>query len=86
MELSMTASVLRSFEADEGVAHVLLVKNFTEVALHVRGSDRVTIARLPQGEPIQFEVVHDGQGVAVRSTYPLSCPRRPDRLARRDMA
>jgi hypothetical protein len=56
------------------------------VALHVRGSDRVTIARLPQGEPIQFEVVHDGQGVAVRSTYPLSCLRRPDRLARRDMA
>jgi hypothetical protein len=60
----MTAGVLRSFEPDEGVAGVLLVDNMSETTLRVRGSDRMTIARLACGEPIQFEVVRDGQGRA----------------------
>lgn len=50
--------VLRSFEPDEGVACVLLVDNMSETIL--RGSDRMTIARLACGEPIQFGAVRDG--------------------------
>ena len=58
----MTAGVLRSFEPDEGVVQVLLVDDMSETTLRVRGSDRVTIARLAPGEPIQFHLVRDNQG------------------------
>jgi hypothetical protein len=61
-DAAMTAGVLRSFEPGEGIANVLLVDSMSETTLCVRGSDRVTIASLACGEPIQFEIVRDGQG------------------------
>jgi hypothetical protein len=58
----MTAGVIRSFEPDQGLVHVLLVGTLCEATLRVRGSDRLLVARLPQGEPIRFELVRDRQG------------------------
>ena len=60
----MTAGILRSFDADHGLVRVLLVGNLSEATLRVRGSDKSTVARVPCGKPIQFELVRDGQGRA----------------------
>jgi len=53
----MTTAVIRSFEPDRGLVHVLLVGTLSEATLRARGSDRSTVARLRRGEPIQFELV-----------------------------
>jgi hypothetical protein len=58
----MTAGVFRSFEPDQGLVHVLLVATMSETTLRVRGSDRRTIARLPCGEPISFQLERDRHG------------------------
>jgi hypothetical protein len=58
----MTAGVIRSFEPDQGLVHVLLVGTLCVATLRVRGSDRLVVARLPQGEPIRFELVRDRHG------------------------
>jgi|HubBroStandDraft_2_1064218.scaffolds.fasta_scaffold1912901_1 hypothetical protein len=58
----MTTAVIRSFEPDRDLVHVLLVGNLSEATLRVRGSDRSIIARLPCGEPIHFQLVRDRQG------------------------
>jgi hypothetical protein len=63
-ESSMAAGVLRSFEPDDGVIHVLLIEGLSETALRVCGSDKLTAARLPRGEAIQFQLVRDRQGRA----------------------
>jgi hypothetical protein len=58
----MTTAIIRSFEPDRGVAHVLLVGSLSETALRVCGSDKSIIARLPRGEPIQFQLARDRRG------------------------
>jgi hypothetical protein len=58
----MTTAVIRSFEPDLGLVHVLLVGTLSETTLRVRGSDRSIVARLGRGEPIQFELVRDRHG------------------------
>jgi len=58
----MTTAVIRSFEPDRGLVHVLLVGTLSEATLRVRGSDRSTVARLRRGEPIQFELVRYRHG------------------------
>jgi hypothetical protein len=58
----MVAAVIRSFEPDQGIMRVLLVGTMSETALRVRGSDRRTIARQPQGKPISFELARDRYG------------------------
>jgi hypothetical protein len=58
----MTTAVIRSFEPDLGLVHVLLVGTLSETTLRVWGSDRSTVARLGRGEPIQFELVRDRDG------------------------
>jgi len=58
----MTTAVIRSFEPDQGLVHVLLVGTLCETTLRVRGSDKSVVARLPRGEPIQFELARDRHG------------------------
>ncbi len=58
----MTTAVIRSFEPDLGSVRVLLVGTLSETTLRVCGSDRSIVARLPAGEPIQFELVRDRHG------------------------
>ncbi|HML11149.1 MAG TPA: hypothetical protein VK432_09830 [Stellaceae bacterium] len=58
----MTAAIIRSFEPDRGIVRVLLAKTLTEASLRVCGSDKSVIARLPPGEPIEFELVRDRRG------------------------
>jgi hypothetical protein len=58
----MTTAVIRSFEPDLGLVHVLLVGTLSETTLRVRGSDWSVVARLGRGEPIQFELVRDRHG------------------------
>jgi hypothetical protein len=60
----MTAAVIRSFEPDQGLVHVLLVGTLSETTLRVSGNDRRTIARLPRGEPISFQLARDRYGRA----------------------
>jgi hypothetical protein len=60
----MTAAVFRSFEPDQGLVRVLLVATMSETTLRVRGTDRQTIARLPCGEPISFQLARDRYGRA----------------------
>jgi hypothetical protein len=58
----MTTAFIRSFEPDQGLVHVLLVGTLSEATLRVCGSDRSVVARLPPGEPIQFQLVRDRHG------------------------
>jgi len=48
----MTKPVIRSFEPDLSLVHVLLIETLSEMALRVCGSDRSIVARLERGEPI----------------------------------
>ena len=60
----MATAVIRYFEPDQGLVHVLLVGTLSETSLRVRGSDRSVVARLPRGEPIKFRLARDRQGRA----------------------
>jgi hypothetical protein len=60
--LQVTAAIIRSFQPDSGIVRVLLAKTLTETSLRVRGSDKSVVARLPLGEPIEFELVRDRRG------------------------
>ena len=58
----MTTAVIRSFEPDRGLVHVLLVGALSETILRGCGGDRSIAACLPAGEPIELELVRDRHG------------------------
>ena len=65
--LAMTAAVVRAFEADKGLIHVIIAGALEEIPLRVSGSDRKVVAHLQRGRHIRFNLTidHNGFGCAV---------------------
>ena len=66
----MATAVIRSFERDTGLVHVIVTGALAEVSLRVCGSDKSIVARLQPGQHIRFNLTRDqhGQGCAVDVT------------------
>jgi hypothetical protein len=58
----MSTAVIRWFEPDQGLVHVILAGALSEVPLRVCGSDRSIVARLQPGEHIRFNLARDRNG------------------------
>jgi hypothetical protein len=63
----MTTAIIRSFEPDKGLVCVVVSGALAEVQLRVCGSNKSVVARLPPGQHIRFNLVHDrnGRGCAI---------------------
>ena len=58
----MTAAVVRAFEADKGLIHVIIAGALEEIPLRVSGSDRKVVAHLQRGRHIRFNLTIDRNG------------------------
>jgi cold shock CspA family protein len=58
----MAIGVIKSFELDQGLIIVKLDGRSPEVALHVSGSDKATVASLMAGHQIRFDFARGRRG------------------------